>query len=65
MSLVYMCPSTYKLYPPPRILGKATGQIVRITNIKRLEGGAEVVALRSKSGWYKTAVGISHNCDDM
>ena len=38
---------------------------MRITNIKRLEGGAKVVALRSKSGWYKTAVGISHNCDDM
>lgn len=38
---------------------------MRIKRITRLEGGANVVALETQDGYYKTAAGISHNCDDI
>lgn len=38
---------------------------MKISKIERLEGGANVVALTTESGYYKTKAGISHNCDDM
>ena len=38
---------------------------MKIKSITPLEGGADVVALRTNDGWYKTYSGISHNCDDI
>ena len=38
---------------------------MKVKTIKRLEGGANVVAVQTKNGWYKTKAGISHNCDDL
>lgn len=38
---------------------------MKIKNIKTLKGEFEVVAVQTNSGWYKTHVGVSHNCDDM
>lgn len=38
---------------------------MKIKSIERLEGGANVVAVQTAGGWYKTRAGISHNCDDM
>ena len=38
---------------------------MKVKSVTRLEGGAEVVAVRTKGGWYKTKAGMSHNCDDL
>lgn len=38
---------------------------MKVKSITPLEGGAEVVAMRTQGGWYKTKAGVSHNCDDL
>lgn len=36
----------------------------KIVNITPVEN-VEFVAVRTKSGYYKTRAGMSHNCDDL
>lgn len=53
----------YKLFLLQKMLGRETD--LRVKSITQREGGADVVAVRTKGGWYKTKAGMSHNCDDM
>lgn len=46
------------------ITGNITG-LMKVISVKQLEGGADVVAIKTKGGWYKTKAGMSHNCDDL
>jgi hypothetical protein len=38
---------------------------MKIISVEPYKKGVEVVAMRTKAGWYKTHAGISHNCDDL
>ncbi len=36
-------------------------KIIKIEKVKEIP----VIAVQTKSGFYKTKVGMSHNCDDL